>query len=93
MPAVTTKTSKVESVLKASVDSMKVMLGVLFPPTDADYSLNTESYALNLDDTYDLPSHGTIAMEVYISEPEGHGHSSDSAELCGRRRRFIFVCE
>ena len=66
-----TETSKVESILKSSVDSMKVMLGVLFPPTDADYNLSSESYSLSLDGTYALPSHGTLSMEVYISEPEG----------------------
>jgi len=64
-------TDALETILLDSVESTKLVLAALFPPTSADYTLNSESFSFALDEVYALPSHGTVSMDVYISEPSG----------------------
>ncbi len=72
----------VKAILSDAVERTKAVLGALFPPTGADYVLNSESYSFDLNTFYSLPNHGTVSMEVYIGEPSGAvGTLLDSAGL------------
>lgn len=68
--AITDK-NNIKSILVETVEGTFTVLGVLFPPTDADYNLNSESYSFELGSFYTLPTHGTLSMEVYIGNSAG----------------------
>lgn len=63
--------SKVKVVLSDLIETSKGMSGILFPPTDADNSLLTESDSVNLGDSVSVPSHGAVEFQVYINDPAG----------------------
>ncbi len=58
-------------ILQDALDSMKLGLGILFPPSGVDLSTKSEKSSLNLSELYEVPMHGTVAMDVYVGEPEG----------------------
>lgn len=82
----------VQNVLQASIDHTKGMLGILFPPMDADYNLNTESFFVPLSSIMAIPIHGVLSIRLYVSDPEGAtGTLLDSSGLSDPIEGDIFL--
>lgn len=62
------KTDSVETILDASINNMKLALGLLFPPTQAFFSSQSESSSVSLNDSFEIPTHGTIHLNVYVTD-------------------------
>lgn len=82
----------VQNILQAGIDQVKGMLGILFPPMDADYSLNTESFSVPVSSIMAIPIHGVLSFRLYVSDPKGAtGTILDSSGLSDPTEGDIFL--
>jgi hypothetical protein len=57
--------------LESAIDSEKLALTILFPPTGTDLTAKSSKSYLNLSELYSIPSNGSVTFDVYIGESEG----------------------
>lgn len=87
-----TDTDHVIGILDEAIESMKLGLGILFPPTSTDLSAKSEKSSLNLSELYDIASHGSVNFDLYISEPEGAvGTVLDSSGISSPEEGDIYL--
>ncbi len=63
------KTDSVEPILADALDNTKLAMGLLFPPSQSFWSSQSESSSLNLSDSFAIPTHGTVHLNVYVTDP------------------------
>lgn len=63
--------SQALGILSDAIETMKLALGIVFPPSGVELSTKSEKSSLNLSELYEVPLHGRIGMQLYIGEPNG----------------------
>lgn len=65
------KTDYNRDLLENTIDSVKLALAILFPPTGTDLTAKSSKSSLNLSDLYSIPLNGTVNFDVYIGDISG----------------------
>ncbi|MFA5855670.1 MAG: S-layer homology domain-containing protein [Candidatus Gracilibacteria bacterium] len=63
--------NNVKSILSKSIERTKSTLALIFPPTEALISSQSENTSLNLSALYDVPHHGSVDLKVYVGNLTG----------------------
>jgi len=61
-------TRAIQDLLQNSLDSMLLGTSILFPPTQSEFAAKNEKNSIALED---VPKHGSLDFNLYISDPAG----------------------
>ena len=82
----------VEPILTKSIDNTAQSLALIFPPTEALISSQSESTYLDLSSSYSVPLHGSVSVKVYVSNITGAtGTILDSSGISAPEEGDIYL--
>jgi len=85
-------TTVAKSILETATEKSKTALAILFPPSDAEFKSSSESSSVNLSESYEIPSHGTVNLSVYVSDVNGAtGTILDSSGISTAEEGDLYV--
>lgn len=58
----------IKTLLSSALDDALLSVGLLFPPTDPFFTSQSESSSVDLSEFYTLPTHGSLSVDVYVSD-------------------------
>lgn len=61
-------TNQVKSIFDGALSHMKLAMGILYPPTDSEYSANIQSDFVNLSSSYAFARNGSVNFKMYIDD-------------------------
>lgn len=62
-------TNTVKNILSGALDNTKLAMGLLFPPSQSFWTSQSEKSSLDLSDSFAIPTHGTVHLNVYVTDP------------------------
>lgn len=61
----------VAAILEDVIESSKLAIGILFPPAYSELSTKSDLSSVNLSELYEIPQHGNVSLDLYVSELTG----------------------